>query len=204
MKLLHLHLCSPFLWAYGCPPGSSCLWSRWMPPTSWSGLEDAGGPEEEGDEEGRESERRRRERDAGVSTCRDWSSAGPHGNRAEADAASGWAWRYLRFTHTSITATVSPRKTVEGGNGATLTRTCQSPSRAPNNVIWTRTDSRQNFGGPAPIYLQLFNLFLEVCFIFLLLVCVCCIVKLQRGKKRVRQSVGIFKIPFGMVPFGEK
>lgn len=122
MKLLHLHLCSPFLWAYGCPPGSSCLWSRWMPPTSWSGLEDAGGPEEEGDEEGRESERRRRERDAGVSTCRDWSSAGPHGNRAEADAASGWAWRYLRFTHTSITATVSPRKTVEGGNGATLTR----------------------------------------------------------------------------------
>lgn len=102
MKLLHLHLCSPFLWAYGCPPGSSCLWSRWMPPTSWSGLEDAGGPEEEeeGDEEGRESERRRRERDAGVSTCRDWSSSGPHGNRAEADAASGWAWRYLRFTHT--------------------------------------------------------------------------------------------------------
>lgn len=101
MELLHLHLCSPFLWVYGCPPGSSCLWSRWMPPTSWSGLEDAGGPEEEeGDEEGRESERRRRERDAGVSTCRDWSSAGPHGNRAEADAASGWAWRYLRFTHT--------------------------------------------------------------------------------------------------------
>lgn len=46
--MIQLHLCSPFLWVYGCPPSSSCLWSRWMPPTSWSGLEDAGGPEEEG------------------------------------------------------------------------------------------------------------------------------------------------------------
>lgn len=42
---------SPFLWVCGSLLAAFCLWSRWMPPTSWSGLEDARGPEEEGEKQ---------------------------------------------------------------------------------------------------------------------------------------------------------
>lgn len=53
------------------------------------------------------------------------------------------------------------------------------------------SDGRQNLAGSALTNLQLFNLFLEVGFIFLLLVCVGCIVKLRRRKKRAQIPISL-------------
>ncbi len=118
---------SPFLWVCGSLLAAFCLWSRWMPPTSWSGLEDAEGPEEEeGEGErpsggGKEREREReRERYRNIiknvqrlvlSSHGRWTwclhaanklglKFGPHGNTEMKHTASGWPWWYLIFSHT--------------------------------------------------------------------------------------------------------
>ena len=108
---------SPSLWVFGSLLAAVCLWSRWTPPTSWSGLEDAGGPEEEGGKEGgREGVREgRRERDIQAhqwyeqslvvnghgwwtSYSRNaWSRVTVVTSRfsTQTHTASGWPWWYL-------------------------------------------------------------------------------------------------------------
>lgn len=99
----------PFLWVCGFLLAAFCLWSRLMPPTSWSGLEDAEGPEKEGkrggDIAGEEGERDR-ERHRYISEVCDRSAASsPAVMGGEHDVCmqqTGLAWSLVLMTTLNI------------------------------------------------------------------------------------------------------